>query len=162
MLWHLYGQYGFIPDKSMSSSWTQRGDISHPITFDVIMGAMESQITSFTIVYSTVHSDADQRKHQSSALLASVQGIHRWPVNSPHKWPVMRKMFPFDDVMIQGARPCPCGIMAVCHSYMLQKFHHTVVLSYYDLTVLFDAHHRFRYHIIHIHSQYHLGDYLPL
>ena len=67
---------------------------------DVIMGVMEYQITSLTIVYSTVYSDADQRKHQSSALLAFVRGIHRWPVNSPHKWPVSRKMFPFDDVIM--------------------------------------------------------------
>ena len=64
---------------------------------DVIMGTMASQITSLTIVYSIVHSGADQRKHQSSASLAFVRGIHRWPVNSPHKWPVTRKMFPFDD-----------------------------------------------------------------
>ena len=46
------------------------------------------------------YSAADQRKHQSSASLAFVRGIHRWPVNSPHKWPVTRKMFPFDDVIM--------------------------------------------------------------
>ena len=55
---------------------------------DVIVGAMASQITSLTIVCSTVYSGADQRKHQSSAWLAFERGIHRWPVNSPHKWPV--------------------------------------------------------------------------
>ena len=65
-----------------------------------MMGAIASQITSLTIVYSTVCSDADQRKHQSSASLAFVQGIHRGPVNSPHKWPVKREMFPFDDVIM--------------------------------------------------------------
>ena len=64
---------------------------------DDIMGAMASQITSLTIVYWTVHSRADQRKHESSASLAFVWGIHRWPVNSLHKWPVTRKMFPFDE-----------------------------------------------------------------
>ena len=64
------------------------------------MGTMASQITILTIVYSTVYSGADQRKHQSSALLAFVRGIHRGPVNSPHKWPVTRKMFPFDDVIM--------------------------------------------------------------
>ena len=69
---------------------------------DVIMGAIASQITSLTIVYSTVYSDADQRKHQSSASLAFLQGIHRGPVNSPHKWPVTRKMFPFDDVIMHS------------------------------------------------------------
>ena len=67
---------------------------------DIIMGAIASQITSLTIVYSTVYSDADQRKHQSSASLAFVRGIHRGPVNSPHKWPVTRKMFPFEDVIM--------------------------------------------------------------
>ena len=67
---------------------------------DVIMGVVASQITSLMIVYSTVDSDADQRKHQSSASLAFVRGIHRGPVNSPHKWPVTRKMFPFDDVIM--------------------------------------------------------------
>ena len=67
---------------------------------DVIMGAIASQITSLTIVYSTVYSDVDQRKHQSSASLAFVRGIHRRPVNSPHKWPVKRKIFPFDDVIM--------------------------------------------------------------
>ena len=67
---------------------------------DVIMGTMASQTTSLTIVYSTVYSDADQRKYQSSASLAFVRGIHRRPVNSPHKWPVTRKMFPFDDVIM--------------------------------------------------------------
>ena len=60
---------------------------------DVIMGAIASQITSLTIVYSTVYSDADQRKHQSSASLAFALGIHRSPVNSPHKGPVTRKKF---------------------------------------------------------------------
>ena len=67
---------------------------------DVIMGAMASQNTSLRIVYSTVHSGADQRKHQSSASLAFVRGIHRSPVNSPPTWPVTRKMFPFDDVIM--------------------------------------------------------------
>ena len=78
-----------------------------PVTFvrrihynDVLMGAIASQITSLTIVYSTVYSSVDQRKHQSSASLAFVRGIHRGPVNSPYKWPVTRKMFPFDDVIM--------------------------------------------------------------
>ena len=64
------------------------------------MGLIASQITNLTNVYSNVYSDADQRKHQSSASLAFVRGIHRGPVNSPHEWPVTRKMFPFDDVIM--------------------------------------------------------------
>ena len=59
------------------------------------MGAIASQITSLTIVYSTVYSDADQRKHQSSASLAFVRGIHR-------DRPVTRKMFPFDDAIMNA------------------------------------------------------------
>ena len=55
---------------------------------DIIMNAMASQITSLAIVYSTFHSGADQRKHQSSASLVFVRGIHRWPVNFPHKGPI--------------------------------------------------------------------------
>ena len=64
------------------------------------MGAITSQITSLTIVFSTVYLDTDQRKHQSSASLAFVRRIHRKPVNSPHKWPVTPKIFTFVDVII--------------------------------------------------------------
>ena len=62
------------------------------------MDTMASQITSLMIVYSTVYSHA--RKHQSSASLAFVRGIRRGPVNFPHKWPVTRKIVPFDDVIM--------------------------------------------------------------
>ena len=67
---------------------------------DVIMTMLESQITSLTVVYSIVYTGVHQRKHQSSASLAFVREIHRGPVNFPHKWPVTRKMFPFDDVIM--------------------------------------------------------------
>ena len=60
---------------------------------DVILSAMASQITGVSTVYSTVCSAADQRKHQRSASLAFVRGTRRWPVNSPHKGPVTRKIF---------------------------------------------------------------------
>ena len=40
------------------------------------------------------------KKTSEFASLAFVLGIHRWPVNSTHKWPVTRKMFPFDDVIV--------------------------------------------------------------
>ena len=63
---------------------------------DAIMSAIASQITGVSIVYLTGCSGADHRKHQSSAPLAFVTEIHRWPVNSPRKEPVTRKMFPFD------------------------------------------------------------------
>ena len=79
---------------------------------DVIMGTMASRITSLPIVYSTVYSGADQRKDQGSASLAFVWGIHQGPVNSPHKWPVTRKMFPFDDVII-------FRVYLILHKYLL-------------------------------------------
>ena len=71
------------------------------------MGAMASLIISLTIVYSTDYSDADQRKHQSSASLNFVRGIHRGPVNFPHKWPATRKMSPFDGVIMWHANDHP-------------------------------------------------------
>ena len=64
------------------------------------MGTMASQIASLTIIYSTVYSGADQRKHQSSASLAFVRGIHR----SPHKWLITRKKFPFHDVIMDRSK----------------------------------------------------------
>ena len=51
--------------------------LAHHHYSDVIMSTIASLITSFAAVYSTVYSDADQRKHQSSASLAFVWGIHR-------------------------------------------------------------------------------------
>ena len=69
---------------------------------DVIMTMLASHITSLTVVYSIVYSGVNIRKHQSSASLAFVLEIHRGPVNFPHKWPVTRKMFPFDDVIMHA------------------------------------------------------------
>ena len=67
---------------------------------DVIMSVMASQLSSLMVVYLTVYSGTDQRKHQSFASLAFVWGLHWGLVNSPHKGPVTRKMFPFDDVIM--------------------------------------------------------------
>ena len=96
--------YLFIKSPRSGVSPTQGYDHVQQISCyhynDVTMGAMASQNTSLTIFYSNVYSGADQRKHSSSASLAFVGGIHRWPVNSQHKWPVMRKMFPFGDVIM--------------------------------------------------------------
>ena len=85
---------------------------------DVIMGTMASQITSLTIVYSIVYSGADQRKHQSSASLG--------PVNSPHKWPVTRKMFPFDDVIMKeilGVLRWACRVASLLYLGFLRQQH---------------------------------------
>ena len=91
--------------RSHQETWHWRYKTREPFQYhycDVIMGANVSQITSLMTVFSIVYSDADQREHQSSASLAFVRGIHRRPVNSPHKWPVTRKMFPFDDVIMDA------------------------------------------------------------
>ena len=71
---------------------------------DIIMSITASQITGISFVYSTVCSGTDQRKHQSSTSLPVVRGIHRWPVNSSHKGPVTRKMFPPHDVILTYAK----------------------------------------------------------
>ena len=96
------------------------------------MGAIASQITSLTIVYSIVYSDTDQRKHQSSASLAFVRGIHQGLVNSPHKWPVTRKMFPFDDVIMNYANTVTADAMVPC----VAKSSAAMVLSRRDKCVL--------------------------
>ena len=93
---HLYIQSGLW---CYMSQWPMT--VSH--YSDVTMGVMASQIISLTVVYSTVYSAADHIKHQSSALLIFVRGIHRSPVISPHRKPVTRKMFPFDGVIMNYA-----------------------------------------------------------
>ena len=79
---------------------------------DVIMGAIASPITSITIVYSTFHSNADQRKHQSSASLAFVREIHRGLVNSPGEFPAQMASYA-QNVSIwwrhHGQSPCAKG-----------------------------------------------------
>ena len=64
------------------------------------MNTIASQITSLTIVYSTLYSGADQRKHKKFCVTGLCAGDSPGPVNSPHKWPVTRKMFPFHDVIM--------------------------------------------------------------
>ena len=81
-------------------------------------------ITGISIVCSTFFSGTDQRKDQSSASLAFVRAIHRWPVNSLHKGPVTWKMFPFDDVIM-------------CYSTEMQHFGFTfITLNFSDLATL--------------------------
>ena len=90
------------------------------------MGAITSQTTSITIVYSLVYSGADARKHESSASLAFVRGIHRGPVNSPHKRPVTRKMFPFDDVIMTDFMhmPTPLPPVGIWFDSFLMVWHY--------------------------------------
>ena len=87
------------------NSWKLSPEIHRHYT-DVIMGAMASQITSLTIVYSTVYSSTDQKKISKLRVICLFEGSHRGPVNSPHKWPVTRKMFPFDDVIMMCHKLC--------------------------------------------------------
>ena len=75
-----------------------------------------------------VYSSGDQRKHQSSASLVFGWGIHLWPVNSPHKWPVTRKMFPSDDVIMNAQLHSTAHLM-----YSVAKF----CFTYSD--ILFDS-----------------------
>ena len=83
-------------------SWTTDNFITKQMRHysDVIMSVMASQITDVSIVCSSACSGTDQIKQQSSASLAYMRGIHRSPVDSLHKGPVTRKMFPFDDVIV--------------------------------------------------------------
>ena len=67
---------------------------------NVIISAKAPQISGLMVIFSTVYSDADQRKYQSSASLAFVRGIHRWPVYDPQKKASNAEKFPFDDVIM--------------------------------------------------------------
>ena len=91
---------------------------------DVIMSTMASQITDNSIVCSTFCSGANQRKHQSSASLTFVRGIHRWPVVSNHKESGTRKMFPCDDVIMINSSYMRINRNRYCH-HLLNWVMHT-------------------------------------
>ena len=96
------------------------------------MNAMASPIIGVSIVYSIVCSGTNQRKYQSSTLLAFVRGIHRWPVDSPHKEPVTRKMFPFGDVIKGLCVPVELEVtltFQVTHVHAILNFRHSIVLG---------------------------------
>ena len=104
---------------------------------DDIMGEMASQITSLAIVYSTVYSGGDQRKHQSSASLAFMLGIPQGPVNSPHKWPVTRKIFHLMTSSCQGDIRYGIGSIKFshcCHIFVAVRpgwwYHYILLVSY--------------------------------
>ena len=101
-IWHnsAISQSSREMEKSASYSWVHLLTMITLHYNDVIMRSMASQITTLTIVCSTVYSGADKGKHPSSASLAFVRGFQRWPMNSPHKGPVTQKMFSFDDVIM--------------------------------------------------------------
>ena len=88
---------------------------------EAIKSAMASQISGISIVCSIICSGADQRKHQSSVSLTFVRGIHRWRVDSPHKRPVTRKMFLFDDVKMDRGYQYQSVIRSGITAYHLEK-----------------------------------------
>ena len=116
---------------------------------DVIMGAMASQITSLTIVYSTVYSDADQGKYKSSPSLAFVQGSHRGPVNSPHKWSVTQKMSPFDDVIMYSSIITTASVRGQCW-YSMRFTRDLPLLSRREFTVFTGRLRRFAFMESHL------------
>ena len=101
----------------VTSLLSLRGYITHYSNF--IMGAMASQITSLTIVYSTVHSGADQRKHQSSASLAFY--AENSPVTSefPAQMASNAETFPFDDVIMSNKIRILPTVIKVSPDYFL-------------------------------------------
>ena len=107
---------------------------------DAIMSEVVFEITSLTIVYSTVYSGTDQRKHQSFTSLAFVRGIFQWMVNSPHKEPVMWKMFPFDDVIMRtGSIQLPWPLASPKHQelwYWKQRINKSLRSETVDLNYL--------------------------
>ena len=70
--------HGFKPKHTLQWRQNEHDGLSNPY---------------ISIICSIVCSYADQGKHQSSASLAFKRGMHRWPVNSPHKGPVTQKCF---------------------------------------------------------------------
>ena len=113
------------------------------------------------IVYSTIYSGAEQREHQSYASLAYVPGIHRWPVNSPHKRPVTRKMFPFDDVIMYSLYPLQCRMQYYVISDRPIKSSSSLSSSSLSSSSSFYCHyhcymfHYHHYYCRYIHHHYH-------
>ena len=87
------------------------------------MSVMSSRITCLTIVYSSVYSGADQRKHHSSASLAFVRKIHPWSVNSPDIGTVTQKSFSFDDVIMWTDRPTSSWWLQICWCQVISNNH---------------------------------------
>ena len=79
--------------------WNQTTKVIHYC--DVIMGVRWHLKSPASQLFTQPFVQAQIKKNQSSASLAFVRGIHQWPVNSPYKWPVTRKMFPSDDIIMR-------------------------------------------------------------
>ena len=88
------------------------------------MGVMASQITSLTFFTQSCIQEQIKESNQSSPTLAFARGIHRGPVNSPHKGPVTRKMFPFDGVIMKIFVMCALRVKMTtsCRCSLWPKF----------------------------------------
>ena len=138
---------------------------------DVILSAMAYQITSVSVVCSTVCSGADQRKHQSPASLAFVRGIR---VNSTHKEPVTRKMFPYDGVIIMSYSlrtppsylhciqlpPNPCSSIHGAHNST--RYCSTISPVHYILIMIYSTIHFFPWRLRYLaHFWYKINRFSP-
>ena len=84
--------------KGLPTSWVLTS-VEHSVHYsDVIM--MVSQITGVSILCSTVCSGADQKKISKFCVTGLCEGNSPVTSGSPHKQPVMQKVFPFDDVVM--------------------------------------------------------------
>ena len=99
---------------------------------DVRMGAIASQITSLTIVYSTVYSDAD-KKTSKLRVTGLCVGNSPGEVTSPHKGPVTRKMFPFDDVIMTLSIYGPEDPVHQCAEYVSLNMYTYAYMFVFDL-----------------------------
>ena len=93
---------------------------------DVTTSLMASQNTSNSTVHSTICLSQHKKKHQRVRYWPFVMGIHRWPVDSPHKGPVMWKVFPLCDIImcdgLSSVRPmssCTNGISESANAFIL-------------------------------------------
>ena len=103
------------------------------------MSTMAAQITGVSLVYSAICSVADQWKYQSSTSLAFMRGIHRSPVDSPHKGPVTRKMFPFDDIiMIPSWNLCAYSVYSRLH-FQIRVTNYFLCPTSVDLQIAFES-----------------------
>ena len=107
---------GYIRNREWGKTQLSVGNYKRQRYRDVIMSAMASQITSVLIVCSNVCSGADQGKHQNPRVNGLCEGDHRWPVDSHHQGPVTRKMFPFDDVIMNKTANRTTNVNTLRHS----------------------------------------------
>ena len=98
---------------------------------NAIINAMASQITGVSIVYSTVLQAQIRENIKVPRHWQFVREIHRWPVNAPHKRPVTRKMFPFDDVILYHQSAVPALLTNIFGTATrIFRANSTIILGY--------------------------------